>query len=45
MSLTEAEAGTGTAFTDRAGYSTSLSQMSAHLPYKIEYATFSGLID
>ena len=45
MSLTEQEAGTGTAFTDRNGYTTSLSQMSAHLPYKIEYSTFSGLID
>ena len=45
MSATEAQAQSGQAYGDLNGYTTSLSQMSAHLPYKIDYATFSALID
>lgn len=44
MSLSEATAQTGQAYSDLSGYNTSLSQMSAHLPYKIEKATFESLI-
>lgn len=44
MGLTEATAQTGQAFSDLSGYNTSLSQISAHLPYKIEKATFEALI-
>lgn len=44
MSLTEATAQTGQAFGDLSGYNTSLSAMSAHLPYRIERSTFEALI-
>ena len=44
MSLAEANAQTGQAFGDLNGYTTTLSQMSAHLPYKIDYATFKELL-
>lgn len=45
MSATSLEAGTGTAFTDKAGYSTEIAQMSGHLPYKIEKSQFASFID
>ena len=45
MSLAENTAQTGQAFGDLNGYSLSLSQMSAHLPYKIAYDTFKNFID
>lgn len=44
MSLTENTAQTGQAFTDANGYNLSLSQMSAHLPYKVEFSDFSSFI-
>lgn len=44
MSISEANASTGQAYGDLNGYTTSLSQMSAHLPYKIDYDTFKALI-
>ena len=45
LSATEAQAQSGQAYGDLNGYTTTLSQMSAHLPYEIDYATFSALID
>lgn len=44
MSLTEATAQTGQAWGDLSGYNTSLSQMSAHLPYKLTKADFESFI-
>ena len=44
MSLTEATAQTGQAFSDLSGYNTSLSQMSAHLPYALDFDKFSAFI-
>lgn len=44
MSLTEATAQTGQAFGDLSGYNTSLTQMSAHLPYKVTKAQFESFI-
>lgn len=44
MSLTEATAQTGQAWGDMNGYNTTLSQMSAHLPYKITKDKFESLI-
>lgn len=44
MSITEATAATGQAFSELSGYNTSLSQVSAHLPYKIEKSAFEALI-
>lgn len=45
LSATEAAAQTGQSFGDLNGYTTSMSAMSAHLPYEIEYDTFKNLID
>lgn len=45
MSATEANVQTGQAYGDLNGYTTSLSQISAHLPYEINYETFSALVD
>ena len=45
MSASDLNAQSGQAFGDLNGYTTSLSQMSAHLPYKIEYSTFKTYVD
>lgn len=45
MSGSEQTAQSGTAFSDLNGYNTTLSQISAHLPYEIAYDTFKALVD
>lgn len=45
VSADAATAATGQSFDDLNGYTTSLSTMSAFLPFEIEFATFEALVD
>jgi hypothetical protein len=45
LSTDEATAQSGQSYDDLNGYNTTMNAMSAYLPFEIDYATFSSLID
>lgn len=45
LSATDGSAATGTSYDDKNGYDITMDQMSAYLPFEIQYSDFSSLIN